>query len=772
VSASRAERRRASSGSWLVSVVLLVVLSLPLIGLGPLLQGSGWWFSAAAFMGAVLGVAALLRALGLPWYVPILGAAATWILISTFAFAPGTAAFLLFPTRETLDTILAGFYNAGASISEQRIPAAAVPPIVQLIAMVTGLIAVLADAVVHGARIPAIVGIVPVVMLAIPQIVKKQDLNVVLFIAVAGSYLLLLWLAARLGVTRRHLSRRPRRSGRAPATAVGLGAVAIVVALVIPNVTPGLTADAFEDDQPGNQFPSVYAVGVDPFIQLGRDLRRSSPVLSLSYTTSSSGPLYLKLVNLTDFSKGTWGPEDPTAEAEVSDREPIASAPGLDPAVKTEEIESTISIASLRSDWLPTPYPTTTIDGLRGQWLVSGETLTVSSGSNDSRGENYRASSLAVEPTPEQLAAAGSIVPPGLGRFLSVPDDLPSIIASTANEVTTGALTSYDKAVALQKYFTSGEFTYSVQAPVDGDFDGDNREAMAAFLTQKEGYCVHFASTMAVMARLLGIPSRVAVGYYPGGSSGRSANGSLVYDVTTDQLHAWPELYFEGIGWLPFEPTPSLGITPPDYSLPDYAVSGGSSGGAAADSGALQTGADNKGDAGEEAAVTGADVAAAQALAQLRQWLTIAGIVVIAALLCLVPALVRRVKRARSRRRISSGPSPGTAAWHELHDVANDYRFEVTGGDTPRSFAERLSAIPAMPDAELAFLLTTVEREQFARHLGEPAGTERRAQLQASLEAVVAAIARSADAGARRRAWFRPASLWVNRRTSGEQATS
>jgi hypothetical protein len=127
MSMTRVERRRAASGSWLVSFVLLAVLALPLIALGPLLQGSSWWFSATAVMATILGVAAVLRAAGLPWYLPILGTAATWILISTLTFAPGTATFFVFPTRETLDTLMDGFYNAGASISEQRIPAEAVP---------------------------------------------------------------------------------------------------------------------------------------------------------------------------------------------------------------------------------------------------------------------------------------------------------------------------------------------------------------------------------------------------------------------------------------------------------------------------------------------------------------------------------------------------------------------------------------------------------------------------------------------------------------------
>ena len=103
--------------------------------------------------------------------------------------------------------------------------------------------------------------------------------------------------------------------------------------------------------------------------------------------------------------------------------------------------------------------------------------------------------------------------------------------------------------MALQRWFTeSGKFTYSLNV-----HQPDTAKALIDFLTKdRQGYCQQFAFAMAVLARLLDIPSRVAVGYTEGSPIGHDR-----WDVRTSDAHAWPELYFQGAGWLRFEPTPS-----------------------------------------------------------------------------------------------------------------------------------------------------------------------------------------------------------------------
>ena len=117
--------------------------------------------------------------------------------------------------------------------------------------------------------------------------------------------------------------------------------------------------------------------------------------------------------------------------------------------------------------------------------------------------------------------------------------------------MTEGQTTSYDRALALQNWLRdTDEFTYS-QTLDSAVTDGTGEQAILGFLETRRGYCVQFASTMAVMARMLDIPARVAVGFAAG-----SDNGQGLQVVGLNDAHAWPELYFQGAGWVAFEPTP------------------------------------------------------------------------------------------------------------------------------------------------------------------------------------------------------------------------
>ena len=99
----------------------------------------------------------------------------------------------------------------------------------------------------------------------------------------------------------------------------------------------------------------------------------------------------------------------------------------------------------------------------------------------------------------------------------------------------------------LQDWFRT-EFEYSLEVP-----QGHGNSAIEAFLRQRIGYCEQFAGTFAAMARSLGIPARVAVGFTPG------VAGNGTFTVLGKNAHAWPEVWFDGLGWVAFEPTPGRG---------------------------------------------------------------------------------------------------------------------------------------------------------------------------------------------------------------------
>jgi transglutaminase-like putative cysteine protease len=162
-------------------------------------------------------------------------------------------------------------------------------------------------------------------------------------------------------------------------------------------------------------------------------------------------------------------------------------------------------------------------------------------------GEQFTIVSETPDVSLEELRAATTDDPPD-EIFLELPDDVPGMVEQLALDVTAGAATDADRMLALQNWFQQFEYSTEVQA-------GHGNNAIENFLQIRKGYCEQFAGTFAVMARTLGVPSRVAVGY----TSGRLRSDGW-YSVLGKNSHAWPEIWFDGIGWVPFEPTPSRGI--------------------------------------------------------------------------------------------------------------------------------------------------------------------------------------------------------------------
>jgi transglutaminase-like putative cysteine protease len=121
----------------------------------------------------------------------------------------------------------------------------------------------------------------------------------------------------------------------------------------------------------------------------------------------------------------------------------------------------------------------------------------------------------------------------------------------------------YAAVVALEAWFRSqGGFTYDEQPPVPTGLD--TRPALVAFVTDhKRGYCQLYAGAMALMLRYLGIPARVAAGF----TSGDYDADERRWTVTDHDAHAWVEVWFDGWGWLPFDPTPGRGQLSGTYSL-------------------------------------------------------------------------------------------------------------------------------------------------------------------------------------------------------------
>lgn len=268
------------------------------------------------------------------------------------------------------------------------------------------------------------------------------------------------------------------------------------------------------------------------------------------FTVRSQRSSYWRLTSLDEFDGEIWRSSYSTDDADG--RLPRA----LDPATETETVTQEITISALSSVWLPAAYEPVALDA-RGQAVdvdARSSTLMVDRDVPTSDGYTYTVTSAIPELSADALRTASSEVPDEIaGTYLQLPERFPELVETEAYEITRAATTPYDRARALQDYLRSDRFTYDDQV---GPGHSDN--ALLTFLFEtRRGYCEQFSSAFAAMARSVGLPARVAVGFTPGVQDRR--NDPTLFRVRGVHAHAWPEVYLGEYGWVPFEPTPTRG---------------------------------------------------------------------------------------------------------------------------------------------------------------------------------------------------------------------
>lgn len=677
---------RTTRETWFDHAVIALALVLLLSGFGTIVEGRDWWITTMLVAVLTGLTCAGLRGLGLRLVGPF--AIAVELLAISWIFVPETLLSIV-PTPQTVSGLAELASVAREIIIEERAPVGAAKPIVLVVAASFGLIVIVADVLLQRRRAAPLIGLLLLAVFATPALISGETPSVWLFVAVAGLWLVLL----------RSRTVTPGATRRGAGPALVLGGAALAAAVAFPVVTPDISAVAASWGKPP---PTVFGRGINPMLELGQNLRRNSTVTALTYTTSFDEAQYLKVATLHDFTGRTWRPTNISGMTAEEGEEAVL------PGIETEPGRTTISIEQLRSSMLPVPYPARegSVRGLDGGWVFRNPGLTLLSRDDDLRGETYTVESFDVRPTAEQMRELDADIGRGVGPYLQLPDDMPPVIAQTAAEITADADTDYDRMLALQTYFRGGGFRYSETAPVAGDYDGNGVDVIAEFLDKKSGYCVHFSSAMAVMARTLDIPSRIAVGYAPG-SAGPVEDGQTVYNNTSDDLHAWTEIYFRGAGWVRFDPTTSVGdataFEEPVADTPNTAPTETPP----QQQPVAQQGADRLDDT-STAAQDETSTAPRSAI------VTVAVLAVFGS----TPWIVRSLRR---RWRTNRGHTDVEPLWRELEDVARDLRIPASGADTPRGFAGRLARRPGVDADSLEALLRRVEQVRFSR--GEqPAG--------------------------------------------------
>ncbi|MET1051821.1 MAG: DUF3488 and transglutaminase-like domain-containing protein, partial [Mycetocola sp.] len=522
-------RRDQASRLWPLTLTLVLFYIVTVSTLSPLLDGASWWIGVAMLGAIVLCSAAAARSIGAKTWLATGIAAAVWIALLALFFAPDESIALVVPTFDTLGAFTELAREGMRSISTQGTPADADTGIRFILAIGAGAFALLLDVIGVAARMPAFVGI-PAVAIALVPGFLLGDINLLALAVCGAAYLLVLW--ADTGVR--------RASGRRPTGILPIGALAVIGSLLFSALAPGYNGESLLPSSGG----SVFGRGISPLVDLGKDLRRPGGAQQFSYTTTTDESLYFRLLTLDVFNGTTWS-AGPDRERIPNEPGTMVEVPGLTDEIATEPTTTTVQVDGMVSPWLPVPFPSVRVAGAEGRWLWDVDGLTLSSRLSSANGQSYIAESVLIQPTREQLIAAQPTFPEGVSRFLELPEDVPPILTETLAEVTAESTNAYDTAFAIQQYLRSTDFLYSVEAPVDDGYDGDGFAVIAEFLEKKSGYCIHYASAMAILARMADIPARMSLGYLTGDRV-VGADTRRSYVVGTDDAHAWPELYFSG----------------------------------------------------------------------------------------------------------------------------------------------------------------------------------------------------------------------------------
>jgi transglutaminase-like putative cysteine protease len=694
-SAEPASRRGADL---LLTAGVFAALIAALLPLMRVVRPTGWLLGTLVLVAAVLATGYVARRLRLPAVAVSLIEVVVWVAFVTVVFLRDSAFLFVIPTVETFRDIPDILGAAGEEIALGVAPLTPSAPLSMLIVGATGLLAVVIDHVVLTARMPLLAGVGLIAVSLIPAIAVPAEIDVVAFVLLAAAILFLIRTDTRM--REEPGSAEATRATGVSATAVGIGAIAVVVALV---ATPLLPQPVIRPGT-GNLGPGP---GIDATLQLGDDLRRPREVEVLQMRSDAPTPPYLRATTLTEFTGAVWEP-DSGRSYPLDSAEALTALP-LDAEIDVAEYSTTVEIRNLNSTWLPVSYPATSIEGLDGVWGAFPYNRTVEARQGGTQGQEYEVISQVPRPTLEQIRARSAGGEGVRAETLGLPADLPPIVGELAAEVTAGAASDYDALLALQSWFRGGDFRYSLEAPVEEGFDGSGAEAVARFLEVREGYCVHYASAFALMARTLGMPSRIVVGYLPGTSTGDAVEFQTVYSVMSGQLHAWPEIYFEGVGWIPFEPTNGLGQPTrfsPEASAPGETADGADDAPAPSTPAEVPDAVDP--DTGEPLTPDAGTAAPDDAVDARPAVTAVLAVLVVLA----IPLLVRELRRRQQLSAARAGDA--AAAWAVVQDTAIDLGIPSPVSESPRALGARLIAEAGAPADAMGVLIRAIERASYA----------------------------------------------------------
>lgn len=750
----------------------------------PLLAGPSW---AGRITGIVLVAltagsatgARLLRGFAiLACYVALL------LSYLNLAFASGPSYGHLIPSDNSL-VLLRQLYDQAFLEFKYAPPVPDISAVSLVAAGGIGLVAIMVDLLAVRLRRPAVAGLPLLVLFSVPVATSLKSFGLgqsLTFAAGLIGFLILLSADSRERlrmwgrlVTFRHVQ-SASEIGPGPDTkelgAAGrrIGLAAICLAVLVPAIVPTVHPhDLFATSRSGGGGGSGSGPGttiLSPLLSVQRQLDLGKPQPVLTYTTNAPDPAqqYLQEYVLNYSNKlRTWLPQFPSAAAGhvVGGAQSLLPVPGLTASTPVTTVTTTITLNKDTSeDVLPMPYaPTQFSTNISEGWEEAAGTLMIFGGLKVPN-LSYTVTSEEAHPTAGQIGAvpiSQVVIPTGIGNeyggTYTGPDAAKILQVATADAHIVPGQSALQQAINLQDWMLSASFHYSLKNIPTG------KHWLLKFLTtDRRGDCQQYAWAFALIARDLGIPSRIAVGY----TAGTTRNGKK-WLVTTADAHAWPELYFAGEGWLRFEPTPSGDRGQGTAIVPPYA-NGRPTVGSPVVSPQTGQSSTNPGPGG----ATGSPLASRlqhptggvgvgsvpQAGSAIGLGLGI-GIPVAVLLLLASPALIRLATRRRRWRRTTGDAAVAHAAWLELTDDLADFGLPRHPGETERALARRLTSAAHLDPAAAAAINRVGRAEERARYSTAPAPSS---GLRADVLTVRRAVAATLPRRQRLRARLVPAS--------------
>lgn len=657
-----------------------------------LFQSSGWLRPAIVMVAVSAGIGLLMRGLtrSRVLVVAVQLVVTAYVILAQFA---GDTFFLFLPTVSTLQAANTYGLEALDTLGRYAAPAPLGDGVTFYLVIIVTLVAICVDAMAATWRSPAAAGLPLLTAYLVTAANGDSALAVRFFVVPAALWLVMLHTTARAQFGRWSTTSATDDGGRAvlahdgaamrsfSAGAAKLGLAGLVLALVVPVFVPHFPPRYLTDGLGRNsgQGGAGGSVGFNNTVDVTRSLNNDDDSPVLQYTTTAFTRSPLRVLATGYYSRGEW--------LAVKDDSNGAGQPQpLPPPSDRNDYEITVTDNTLAAPNIAAPYPVVAVAMNGTPWTIDPVTRDVRVSRPVS---GYRVTYADVAPLPSLLRESGKPDSPDVvDDDLAIPDTARDLLDSWSKEITAGKTNPLDRAIAIQDSLRSPEYQYTLDlgAPLR-DENGQILDPITTFYQTKRGYCVQFATAMIMLARAQGIPARMAIGFLPG----TYVDGT--YLVRASDAHAWPELYFQGYGWLRFEPTPGARSGNP----PPYAVEGASDGGKGAGRAPSESAS---GKASSQAPLpsatpTQAPVAAAPSFTDrigsvfsVRNVVTALTLVVLLLALFVMP-ITAALDRARRRRKAVTRQDLAEVEWDDLTSHLRDLGLPAPPSDTLRQTRER-----------------------------------------------------------------------------------